>query len=464
MIARASEDLGPVMQQRLERHLLAQLVALGDHHISGLLCTAGRQALDWSADYRMYSRDRIDPQCLFAQVRAALLERLPPDEALLVSLDDTRVRKSGRKVAGTHYTRDPMGPRFRVNFIWAQRFLQLSMACGSGAEARLVPIDWQHAPTVKKPGPKASDDERTAYRKACREHSLGRVASARLKHTRAWFDQHETRRRTLWCLVDGGYTNRTVWKTLPANTELIGRIRSDAKLYFLPQPVKGRKGRKRLYGAPAPTPEGLRQDDSVPWQTVRVWIGSTQYKLRVKTLDGLRWRPAGGGHDLKLVVIAPMTYHTTPNGKRWYRKPAYLICTDPSAETQLIVQRYIRRWDIEVNFRDEKTLLGVGEAQVRQAQAVQNVTAMQVAAYALLLTAACEAGSAEEAFALPRPKWQRQAPVRATTQRLIQQLRYELWGHALHSSGFVAPTASPRSDENTLHNPFPAVFYSSRYS
>lgn len=451
------------MRQRLERHVLAQLVALGEHSISGLLCTAGRQSLDWSADYRMYSRCRVDPERLFAQVRTALLEQHPPDEPLVVAIDDTRVRKSGRKVAGAHYTRDPLGPRFQVNFIWAQRFLQLSMACGSDADARLVPIGWQHAPTLKKPGAKASDAERKAYRQACRAHSLGRVASAQLHQTRAWFDQHDGRRRTLWCTVDGGYTNSTVLKSLPPNTELIGRIRRDAKLYFLP-PANARKGRKRVYGETAPIPEQLRQDDRVAWKRVLVWIGSQQHELRVKTLGPVRWRAAGGDHDLKLVVIAPLPYHTTPQGKRMYRQPAYLISTDPRADTQAIVQRYIRRWDIEVNFRDEKTLLGVGEAQVRDARAVQNVTATQVAAYALLLAAARDAPSGEQAFALPRPKWQRKVPLRATTPRLLQQLRYELWGHAIHFSGFAPPSSSTRSPDNSLHSPFPSLFYSSRYS
>lgn len=451
------------MRQRLERHLLAQLVALGEHNICGLLSTAGRTALDWTADYRMYSRCRIRPEQLFAQVRTALLAEHPADEPLVVSIDDTRVGKTGRKVAGAHYTRDPMGPRFQVNFIWAQRFIQLSMGCGAGADARLVPIGWQHAPPVKKPSAQASDDERKAYRDACRAHALGRVASTQLHQLRAWFDQHEARQRTLWCTVDGGYTNGTVLKHLPANTHLIGRIRSDAKLHFLPVAGCG-KGRKRVYGETAPTPEQLRQDKTVPWETIPVWIGAKRYSIKVKTLGPLRWRAAGGGHDLKLVVIAPLPYHTTPRGKRMYRKPAYLIVTDPDADTQTIVQRYIRRWDIEVNFRDEKTLLGVGEAQVRDRRAVENVTAMQVAAYALLLAAARRVSPRDDACSLPRPKWQRRPPVRATTQRLIQQLRFELWGETLHFSGFVSSSRSTRSAENTLPNPRSALLYACRYS
>jgi len=451
------------MRQRLERHLLAQLVALGEHNICGLLSTAGRQQLDWSADYRMYSRCRIRPQQLFDQVRTALLAQHPDEEPLVVAIDDTRLRKSGRKVAGTHYTRDPMGPRFQVNFIWAQRFVQASLASGAGADTRLVPIDWQHAPTVKKPSRQASDAERRAYRNAGRKQSLGNVARRQLEQLRQWFDQHQAHERRLWCVVDGGYTNATVLQHLPARTHLIGRIRSDAKLHFLPSTGPGR-GRRRVYGETAPTPEQLRQDESVPWATVRVWIGSKQYDLRVKTLEPLRWRPAGCGHDLKLVVIAPLPYHTTPRGKRMYRKPAYLICTDPRAATQTIVQHYVRRWDIEVNFRDLKTLLGVGEAQVRDERAVENVTATQVAAYALLLAAAQRVSPRDDSCSLPRPKWQRRPPIRATTPRLIQQLRYELWGHALHFSGFVSSSASLPSPTNLLPVPDSALLYASRYS
>lgn len=142
------------------------------------------------------------------------------------------------------------------------------------------------------------------------------------------------------------------------------------------------------------------------------------------------------------MVIAPLPYHTTPRGKRMYRKPAYLISTAAQADTQQIVQHYIRRWDIEVNFRDEKTLLGVGEAQVRDQRASPR----------------------DNSCSLPRPKWQRRPPVRATTQRLIQQLRYELWGYALPFSGFVSCSPSTRSPRNVLPFPDSALLYASRFS
>jgi len=452
------------MQQRLQRHLLAQLVTLGEHNITGLLCACGRQSLDWSSDYRMYSRQRVEPEQLFEQVRTALLEQLPPEEPVVVAVDDTRIRKSGRKVAGTKWTRDPLGPPFHTNFIWAQRFLQMSMVCGSPEAARLIPVGWQHAPTPTRPRAKAPDAEHKAYRKACRERSVGRVATAQLRKTRTWLDRHGQPKRKLWCVGDGGFTNRTVLKNLPDNTVFLGRIRSDAKLHFLPRPSEGRTGRRRLYGDLAPTPEQLRQDESIPWKKISVWIGGKKHDLRVKTLGPLRWRAAGGGHNLKLIVIAPLCYRISKSGKHLYRKPAFLICTDPDADIQDILQRYVMRWDIEVNFRDEKTLLGVGEAQVRDQHAVQNVTATAVAAYALLLTAAQKSQPGQQAFALQRPKWQRRKPHRATTQTLIQQMRFELWGQAMRFSHFASKQSATRSDINSIHNPYHAVFYSSRHS
>ena len=115
------------------------------------------------------------------------------------------------------------------------------------------------------------------------------------------------------------------------------------------------------------------------------------HRFEIKTLNPLRWRAAGKEHDLRLIVIAPLGYRLTKHSRVLYRKAAYLICTDSDAFIQEVIQAYVWRWDIEVNFRDEKTLLGVGQAQVRHERSVENVPALAVAAYAMLLTSATQA-------------------------------------------------------------------------
>ena len=188
-------------------------------------------------------------------------------------------------------------------------------------------------------------------------------------------------------------------------------------------------------------------------------------ELRFKTLGPLRWRTAGKEHDLQLLVLAPTPYRLTKNGKLLYRRPAYLICTDPEAPAQEVIQHYLWRWDIEVNFRDEKTLLGVGDAQVRTQQAVQNVTGCAVAAYAMLLVAAATCHKQGNPIGhLPAPKWRRRRTQRATTMNLIQNLRHELWSRAIRFSGFADNTHENTNPEKLASALQSAVCYAAKYS
>lgn len=435
-MAKAAKAYGSKTAQRMMEHVLAQLACLGTHTITGLLQTCGRQFRDWSADYRLYERDRVNPEHLFEPVRQWLCnEQFGP---IVLAMDDTRLRKTGTKVHGAKYMRDPMGPPFRVNFIRAQRFLQTSMACkGPNGQARMIPVDWIHAPVPTKPKVTASEQQHQEYREESKRCRISAVGVNRIAHLRAWFNENGAKNKRLWAAVDGSFTNGTVLKSLPENTTLVGRIRADAKLFYLPD-QQLQKGRRRTYGEKAPTPQQVRQDETIAWQQVTVFFGGELRELRVKQLKPIRWRAAGGNHTLQMLVVAPTPYRLSKNGKTLYRQPAYLICTDPDAPLQEVVQHYLWRWDIEVNNRDEKTILGVGDAQVRTPQAVQNVTGCAVAAYAMLLAAAAQCQRLHADFDhLPAPKWRRKKSCRPTTANLIQNLRYELWANATNFSGFV---------------------------
>jgi hypothetical protein len=264
--------------------------------------------------------------------------------------------------------------------------------------------------------------------------------------------------------VDGSLTNATVLRDLPPNTTLIGRIRRDAKLYHLPGTQPPAQGRRRAYGRRAPTPEALRQDETHPWQPVSVFFGGETRTVRAKQLGPLRWRTAGEKMDLQLIVLAPTPYRLSPNAKLLYRHPTYLICTDPAASLHDVIQHYLWRWDIETNFRDEKTLLGLGEAQIRTPAAVQNVTATAVAAYAMLLTADASRTPSSASHHLPPPKWHKHRSSRTTTASLIQSLRYELWAHSINSSAFSFrryPHTKPQKSSPALDS---ALFYATRSS
>jgi hypothetical protein len=431
------------MSERVYRHLLSQLLCMGRHTVTGILGTCGQLFDDWSADYRMYSRQRVDLEKLFTPVRQTLTTRLVAEAPLITALDDTNLRKWGSKTDGVKYFRDPLGPPFWINLIKAQRFLQLSMATiAETGMVRMVPIDFTHAPAAKKPGANSNQEDWRRFRWAQRQMALPQVGADRLRALRKALDQEGQEDRPLWVTVDGSYTNGTFFKQLPARTHAIGRIRADAKLYYLPEPSAGKPGRNRVYGPAAATPQELRQDPSIPWQKVEAFATGRMHQFKIKTLAPLRWRPAGKEHDLRLIVIAPLGYRLTKNSRILYRKPAYLICTNPQDSLQQLLQAYLWRWDIEVNFRDEKTLLGVGQAQVRNPQSVASVPTLAVAAYAMLLTAAIRLyGDLGKPDSLPPPKWRPNDNPRASTQLLIQELRHQVWGQVIRFSSFVPPPA-----------------------
>ena len=268
-------------------------------------------------------------------------------------------------------------------------------------------------------------------------------------------------------LVDGHYTNRTVLQPLPPHTTLIGRVRKDAKLYYpAAASPAGKLGRHALYGALAPTPEQLRTDESTAWETVSVFAAGAQQQCRVKPLTGLLWRTSGVKRSLKLVVIAPLHYRLRAASKLLYRQPAFLLCTDPDMDTQQIVQNYVWRWDIEVNFHEEKSLLGIGQAQVSTPASTQHVPAPLSASYAMLLLASIRSLSRLDPPArLPRPKWcARSKPIRTSTQRIAHQLQAEIWGRGLgltpqSFSGFPAPAYSSQKPQKPLPSLADAVLY-----
>ena len=446
--------------ERVRQHILCTLVCLGRHTVTQHIATAGRQFVDWTADYRLYSKRRVDTPALFAPVRRTVVNHLPAETPLVAALDDTRLKKSSRNTPGVKYTRDPLGPPFHVNFMLAQRFVQLSVAWPHETGlARMIPVDLVHAPVPKKPAKRAPEVMWITYRQRCREQALGRVGQQRLRVLRTALDNDGEHARTLVGVVDGGYTNRTFLRAVPERTTIIGRIRGDAKLYYLPE-EQPQKGRRRLYGPPAPTPNHLRGDTEVPWQHATAYAGGKQHHFRVKTLGPVRWRATGEHHNLRLVVIAPLGYRLRKNGKILYRKPAYLICTDPHMNVENFLQYYLWRWDIEVNFRDEKSLLGLGQAQVHHPQSVENVPALTVAAYAILLTAATSLyGLRGRPHELPPPKWRRQQQPRASTQNLIAQIRHDLWGQAILFSDFDSSTTNNSKSQKNKPQLDAALFY-----
>jgi DDE superfamily endonuclease len=421
---------------RARRLTLGMLMCLRQHLTSQAICASGRQFVDWTSDYRLCSRCVWNPHSLFDPVFDHLPALLSsPTAPVIAALDDTLCPKTGRKIPGVTMARDPQSPAFHVNLRYGLRFVQVSVLISppSPGPARALPVRFELAPPAVKPNKNASEEVNKAYQQEKKKRVLTFVGREAIHSVRRSLDERkDTRGRQLIMGGDGSYTNANVLKHLPERTTYIGRIRKDAKLHWpLPPTAAKSNGRPRRYGSAAPTPEEILKDESIPVVKVRCFAAGEERELPVKVVGPVYWRKAGVGMPLQLVVIKPLGYRLRNGSKLLYRQPAFLICTDPNLDLPMLAQSYVYRWEIECNHRDEKSLLGVAQGQVRNPQAVRRLPQLQVAGYSMVLLASLlSSGFQRTAEYLPLAKWRRKA-IRPSLLDMLALLRDQIFARTV---------------------------------
>jgi len=412
---------------RAARQALGSLLVLGRATVSRILWTSGREQKSWSGEYFLHARAHWDPHALFTPL---LKEGLAfcPGKLVGVAVDDTRLRKTGRKIPQAAWHRDPLSPPFHTNLMLGLRFLQASLLLPlhrSGAfSARAIPIRFEEVSTVKKPGKRASEEAWQQYKADRKRFNLSQRFVESMAQLRNALDAAGGAHKTLAIAGDGSFCNRTVLAAIPQRAILIARTRKDAKLCFAAAP-----GGRRSYSVEKFTPEQVRQEEARAWHTTKLFYGGKRRKVRYKEVPNVLWQSGAQTRPLRLFVISPTPYRKRKSSKLYYRQPAFLLSTDLHSSPRQLLQIYLDRWQIEVNHREEKDTLGIGQAQLWNPIAVPKQPALAVAAYSALMLAALKVfGAQRGAPYAPLPKWRRQAK-RPSCLDLITLLRKEAAQH-----------------------------------
>lgn len=410
--------------RRGARQALGLLICLGRRTLSRVIWANGGQNRSWSGEYFLHSRCMWAPQQLFEAILRRGLDYCP-GRLVGVAVDDTRLRKTGRMIQQAFYQRDPLSPPFHVNLMLGLRFLQASLLVPLHRKAaistRALPIRFEAVSRVKRPGRKAGELEWKNYRAATKQHNLSQSFVQMMSQLRLALDNTGGKAKTLLLAGDGSFCNGTCFRATEERTELIARARKDAVLCFAaPQ------GGRRFYDVHKFTPEQIRQDESRPWLSTKLFYGGKRRKIRYKEVLQVLWQGAAQKRFLRLFVVAPTPYRKRKSARLYYRQPAYLLTTDLRNSARQLLQIYFDRWQIEVNHREEKDTLGVGQAQLWNPIAVPKQPVLAVAAYSALLLAALQAFGAERGAAYaPLPKWRRNAQ-RPSCLDLVTLLRKEV--------------------------------------
>lgn len=408
-------------RERLLTLCLGYVQTLGRHTMTGVLRSLGRDRLDWSAAYRLFSQARFDLEAARRVLLAVVLDTLGPDDPLVVVLDGTQLARTSPRFPGVWWLRSPRTPVWRPGIHRAQRWVGLSalLPRSTDGSSRAVPLWFAPAPS-----PRA---------RAWPNHppqTEWEAGLAALRWLRQALDEVGQTRRRVLAVADGSYGVAPLLRALPAGISLLARTTRNRALFALPELAQpGTRGRHRRYGTRGPTPEQtlhLRAG----WRTLPTWVRGRRLHLRVHTSGPWLVKPAP---DQPVFLLVVRGIGRARLGRRGQREPAFLLVSAvpdgidgwklPMPVAELVAWAW-QRWEVEVMHRELKSGFGLGQQQAWSPVAAALVIPWVVWLYAALMLAGYLSWG--WAPATRQAVWQRRR--RWTVRDVGQAVQQELWG------------------------------------
>jgi hypothetical protein len=238
--------------------------------------------------------------------------------------------------------------------------------------------------------------------------------------------------RTFWLVGDAASVNAAVLQGRPANLQVIGPLHGKAALYDVPGPRReGQRGAPRKKGDRLPTPKAMIEDLATdPAQTQTIAFPQVTRELRIQVIRGVLWYRGCKTEPVMVVRVRD------PLGQ--WRDEA-LVCTDPTAAAEFVLQGYCRRWSVELTFFDSKQYLGLHDPRVWSGRSVERAHPMAWFVGSLVILWYTVAGHAGPHVHRDRP-WYKQKETPTFTD-MLGALRLQMWLDEIFGpSGDEAPS------------------------
>jgi hypothetical protein len=363
--------------QRVVALILAEVFVFGKHTVTQLLMSLGVTDLDWSSWYRIFSMGRFRYEKASEVLFRETLVHVKEEALYVVAGDGTQTPRSSRKMEGAGWLRNHRTPAFMVGVHAAQRWFNgCWLMPAEKGYSRALPIWWQPAFTEKSK-PKAHPPKKE-----------WEAAVEFLSWLRQQLANAGRKQQRLLMVADGGYDTIKLWAHLPESVILLVRSAKNRVLYHFPPAIQSGRGRKRIYGERAQTPQEI-------WQVRKGW---TKITLQVRGRDrhlqyqvkGPCLRKGAPHRPLFLIVVRGK------KNRRVVRKPLpFLVNAIQDEKGQWSLPLSIntllfwawQRWEIEVCHRELKSHFGLGHKQCWNPTAAVLSVQWSAWVYSLLLLA-----------------------------------------------------------------------------
>lgn len=375
-------SFAPLFRYRSWRHaetlLIGAILAPGKRTVTSLLRIMGLgQERRFVNYHRVLNRARWSERGATRLLLRLLLDAFVPSGPVLLGIDDTIERRRGKRIAAKGIYRDPVRSS-RAHFVKASGLRWISLML-------LAPIPWAGRVWALPFLTVLAPSERYAAERGRRHKKLTDWARQMVLQVRRWLPD-----RALVLVADSSFAALELLAALLGQGVIcVTRLRLDAALYEpAPPRRRGTMGRPPTKGRRLPNFADVLTAATTRWQRMRVpgWYGEGDRVIEVCSATAV-WCHAG----LPVVPIRWVLLRD-PLGRF---DPQALLCTDPARQPLQILTWYVRRWQVEVTFREVRDHLGVETQRQWSDLAIARTTPCLLALFSLvtLLAARLDPGA-----------------------------------------------------------------------
>ena len=406
--------------------LVGAILTPGQRTVAAALRVMGRSdQRDYARYHEVLNRAVWSSRAAARILLSLLLQHLDRgDGPLIFGIDETLERRRGPKIKARGVYRD------------AVRSSRQQLVKASGL--RWISLMWLgHVPWAGRhwalPVLTVLAPSARYYRQQGRRHKkLTDWARQMVLQLRRWLPH-----RSLVLVGDNSYAVLDLLhccQSLAQPVTLIARLRLDAALYAPAPPRQpGQNGRPPLKGARRPPLKALLDQPQAIWASTTVaWYDGTTRTVELTSQTAVWYRSGKPPVLIRWVLIRD------PQGTF---APQALLCTDPAADPNQILEWFVLRWQLEVTFREVRTHLGVETQRQWSDQAIAPTTPILLGLFSWTTLAA-------HALQKGHPMTQRRAAwydkPSPTFVDAIALVRRHLW---MAPEGFSLSAANPDTQE-----------------
>lgn len=322
--------------------LLGALLTIGNHTVCAALRFMGlKDDLRFHKYHRVLSRVKWSTRTASRILLQLLLKCfVGKQETLVFGIDETIERRRGDQIKAKGIYHDAVRSS-RSHFVKCSglRWMSLMLLCKVRWSGRIWALPFLTA---------LAPSERYCEQHQKHHKTITEWARQMMLQLRRWLPG-----KSLVVVADSSYAALELLGAVRSYVCLITRLRLDASLYD-PAPVRkpGQMGRSQVKGERQPSlvQRFLRKD--LHWKTIQIarWYNEVDKKVKICSGVSIWYRAGKPAVPIRWVLV---------KDEQGDKKPVALLSTDVNLQAEEIIKYFIRRWSMEVTFREVREHLGV---------------------------------------------------------------------------------------------------------